>query len=236
MGGKLLATSEAGYLLTHSEDVYWKAIVSCQHAGNPETAGRGTEPSFPEQLRPYVDSLIYTHRVSVISALLMVEQLAKLDEENAVRAGNRARLLEAIAGVGSVAAPRYEDCDPVFHIVSLNFVPEHAGISKDTYIAALRAEGVPVFGYVATPLHKADRLRPDTSAPKVMWSDRIRRAGIDYASLDLPGCEHKVAHSIEMSWNWIEDDPAAMSRLADCFLKVEERLDRLREYERRHGG
>jgi dTDP-4-amino-4,6-dideoxygalactose transaminase len=235
MGGKLLATSEGGYLLTGSEDVYWNAVISCQHAGNPETAGRGTEPSFPERLRPYIDSLTYTHRVSVISALLMVQQLEKLDEENAARARNRTWLLEAIAGVGSVVAPRYEDCDPVFHIVSLNFVPEHAGISKDTYIAALRAEGAPVFGYVATPLHKSDRLRPDTKAPKVMWSDRIRRSGIDYASLDLPGCEHKVAHSIEMSWNWIEDDQAAMKQLASCFIKVEEQLDRLREYERRHG-
>ncbi len=234
MGGKLLATTEAGYLLTQREDVYWKAIISTQHAGNTMHPGRASEPDFPAELRPHIDSLTYTHRVSTVSALLMAEQLPKLDEENAARARNRARLLEAIAGVASVVAPVYSKEDsPVFHMVSLNFAPEHAGISKQTYLAALRAEGVPIFNYVATPLHKVGRLRADTTAPKVMWSDRIRRSGIDYSALELPGCERKVERSAEILWNWIDDDPDAMRKLADCFIKVEEHLDRLRAYEHR---
>jgi dTDP-4-amino-4,6-dideoxygalactose transaminase len=234
MGGKLLATTEAGYLVTNREDVYWKAIISCQHAGNTAHPGRASEPDFPQQLLPYIDSLTYTHRVSTVNALLMVEQLEKLDQENAARTRNRALLLDAMDGVTSVAAPAYHDDDaPVFHMVSLNFVAEHAGISKQTYLAALQAEGVPIFNYVATPLHKLDRLRADTQAPKVMWNERIRRGGIDYAALELPGCERKVERSIEMLWNWIEDDPDAMRKLADCFIKVEENLDQLRAYERR---
>ncbi len=233
MGGKLLATTEAGYLLTKSADVYWKAIISCQHAGNTEHPGRASEPGFPDQLRPHIDSLIHTHRIGVVNALLLVEQLKKLDDENAARTRNRAKLLDAITEVNSVSAPEHPDSDPVFHMVSLNFVPEHAGVSKQTYLAALRAEGAPVFSYIETPLHKLDRLKADTTAPKVMWTDRIRRAGIDYEALELPGCDRKVARSIEMSWNWIEDDPAAMQRLADCFIKVEQNLDPLRAHERR---
>ncbi len=237
MGGKLLATTEAGYLLTRSDDAYWKAIISTQHAGNTMHPGRASEPDFPADLLPHIDSLTYTHRVSTVNALLMVEQLSKLDQENAARARNRSRLLEAIAGMESVVAPVYSDEDtPVFHMVSLNFVPEHAGISKQTYLAALQAEGVPIFNYVATPLHKVGRLRADTTAPKVMWSERIRRAGIDYAALELPGCERKVERSVEILWNWIEDDPDAMGKLADCFIKVEEHLDRLRAYEQRSEG
>ncbi|MGA8353901.1 MAG: DegT/DnrJ/EryC1/StrS family aminotransferase [Solirubrobacteraceae bacterium] len=234
MGGKLLATTEAGYMLTSHDDAYWKAIISTQHAGNTMHPGRASEPDFPAMLRPHIDSLTYTHRVSTVNALLMIEQLQKLDQENAARARNRALLLEAIAGVASVAAPVYCDQDaPVFHMVSLNFIPEHAGISKQTYLAALQAEGVPIFNYVATPLHRLGRLRGDTTAPKVMWSERIRRAGIDYAALDLPGCERKVERSVEILWNWIEEDPGAMRKLADCFIKVEEHLDELRAYEQR---
>jgi dTDP-4-amino-4,6-dideoxygalactose transaminase len=232
MGGKLLATTEAGYLLTNREDVYWKAIISCQHAGGTEHPGRATEPGFPEELRPYIDSLTYTYRLGVLNAVLMVEQLAKLEEENAARGRNRTRLLEAIADLGSISAPSYPGDDPVFHMVSLNFVPEHAGISKETYLAALQAEGVPIFSYVVIPMHRLERLRGETGAPKVMWRDRIRRSGIDYAALELPGCDRKVARSIEMTWNWIEDDPDAMRQLADCFIKVEEHLDELRAHER----
>jgi dTDP-4-amino-4,6-dideoxygalactose transaminase len=233
MGGKLLATTEAGYLLTNREDVYWKAIISCQHAGGTEHPGRATEPGFPEDLRPYIDSLTYTYRLGVLNAVLLAEQLAKLEEENAGRARNRALLLHALADVGSISAPTYPDGDPVFHMLSLNFVPEHAGISKQTYLAALQAEGAPVFSYIATPMHRLERLRADTSAPKVMWSERIRRAGVDHTALELPGCDRKVQRSIEMTWNnWIDDAPDAMRRLADCFLKVEEHLDDLRAYER----
>jgi dTDP-4-amino-4,6-dideoxygalactose transaminase len=232
MGGKLLATTEAGYLVTGREDVYWKAILSCQHAGGTEHPGRTAEPGFPSDLLPFSDSLNYTYRLGVLNAVLLVEQLAKLDEENAARNRNRERFVHAIRDVGSVRVPEYPDGEPVFHMVTLNFVPEHAGVTRETYLAALEAEGAPVFSYIHTPLHRLERLRPETAAPKVMWTEHLRRAGVDYAALELPGCDAKVARSIELNWNWIDDDPAAMDLLADAFCKVEEHLGALREHVR----
>jgi dTDP-4-amino-4,6-dideoxygalactose transaminase len=232
MGGKLLATSEAGYLVTNRDDVYWNAVISCQHAGGTEDPGRADEEGFPSDLRPYIDSLHYTYRVSVLNAILLVDQLAKLDEENANRTQNRSWFVEAIEGVQSVSVPEYPDGDPVYHMVSLNFRAEHAGISKQTYLAALKAEGVGAFSYIEVPLHRLERLRPGTGAPRTMFAERLERAGMDYAALELPGCDAKVERSFEMSWNWIDEDREAMSRLAAAFIKVEEQLDALRSYER----
>lgn len=232
MGGKLLATSEAGYLVTGRDDVYWNAVISCQHAGGTEHAGRADEEGFPSDLRPYTDSLHLTYRLSVLNAILLVHQLAKLDEENANRIQNRDWFVAGIDGVRSVSIPEYPDGDPVYHMVTLNFVPEHAGISKRTYLAALQAEGVPAFSYVDVPLHRLERLRAGTQAPRTMWADRLQRTGIDYAALELPGCEAKIERSIEMSWNWIDADRPAMDRLAAAFVKVEEQLDSLRRHER----
>jgi dTDP-4-amino-4,6-dideoxygalactose transaminase len=235
MGGKLLATSEAGYLVTNRNDAYWNAVISCQHAGGTEHAGRADEEGFPSDLRPYMDSLHLTYRVSVLNAILLVHQLTKLDEENDNRIQNRAWFVEAIDGVASVSVPEYPDGEPVYHMVSLNFVPEHAGISKQTYLAALQAEGVPAFSYIETPLHRLERLRAGTQAPRTMWADRLARSGMDYGSLELPGCDAKVERSFEMSWNWIDRDHAAMERLASAFIKVEEQLDALRTHERSLG-
>jgi dTDP-4-amino-4,6-dideoxygalactose transaminase len=232
MGGKLLATSEAGYLVTNRDDAYWNAVISCQHAGGTEHAGRADEDGFPSDLRPYTDSLHLTYRVSVLNAILLVHQLAKLDEENANRTKNRAWFVDAIDGVGSVSVPGYADGEPVYHMVSLNFVAEHAGISKQTYLAALQAEGVPAFSYIAVPLHRLERLRPGSQAPRTMWAERLARSGMNYAALELPGCDAKVDRSFEMSWNWIDRDREAMNRLAAAFIKVEENLDALRGYER----
>lgn len=234
MGGKLLATTEAGYLVTRRADVYHKAVLAGQHGGNANRPGRLTEPGFPDELLAYADSLIYTHRISTINAVLLVEQLRKLEQENAARQANQTCLVELLSGVGSVAFPRYPEGDvPALHMLTMRFDPQHAGISKQTYLAALRAEGVPAFAYVSEPLHLLERLRPDTRAPRVMWTENLARHGVDYRGLELPGVEDKVAHSIELSWNYIEEDPATMAELADGFAKVEQNLDALRAYERR---
>lgn len=235
MGGKLLATTEAGYLVTRRDDVYWKAILSCQHAGGSEHPGRSAEPGSPPQLQRFADSLLYTYRIGVINAVLLVEQLAKLDDENDARGRNRARFLELTKDVRSFRVPAYPDGEPVFHMMTLTFDAEHVGISRATYLAALQAEGAHAFTYIDTPLHRLERMRTDTDAPRVMWTENLRRAGVDYRALELPGCDAMIQSSFQIVWNWIADDEAAMRRLADAFVKVEGQLDELRAYERRSG-
>jgi dTDP-4-amino-4,6-dideoxygalactose transaminase len=235
MGGKLLATTEAGYLLTPREDVYWKAILSCQHAGGSEHPGRSAEPGAPPDLQRFADSLLYTYRIGVINAVLLVEQLGKLDDENDARRRNRERFLEATRDLGSFTAPRYPDGEPVFHMATLNFHSERAGISRDTYLAALQAEGAPAFSYIDKPLHRLERMRTDTDAPRVMWTENLRRAGVDYGALELPGCDTMIERSFQVVWNWIDDDEAAMRLLADAFVKVEEQLPALRDHEHGNG-
>jgi dTDP-4-amino-4,6-dideoxygalactose transaminase len=236
MGGKLLAATEAGYLVTDRPEVYYKAVLAGQHAGMAGGPGRVTEPGFPPELLEFSDSLIYTHRVSSVAAVLLVEQLKKLDTENEGRRANLARLRENLTEVSCISFPDYPDGDLVApHILTMSFDAAEAGIPKETFIAALRAEGVPAFAYVKTPLHRLERLKADTRAPRVMWTENLERAGVDYASLELPGTEAKVAASIELSWNYVTDDAAAMDALAGAFTKVHAHLDDLREHERREG-
>jgi len=229
MGGKLLATTEAGYMVTNAADVYFKATLGGQHAGMASAPGRTSEPGFPPELLPHSDSLIHTYRVSTVNAVLLVEQLAKLEGENDARRANLARLREQLDGVASVRFPDYPEDDLLApHIVTMSYVPEHAGVPKERYVAALRAEGAPAFSYVHTPLHRLPRLQPDTTAPRVMWTENLRRHGVDYRALELSGVAARIEHAIELGWNHIEDDPATMAALADAFVKVEERLDDLR--------
>mgnify|MGYP003962091921 CR=1 FL=1 len=226
MGGKLLAATEAGYLVTEDADVYWRASMACQHMG------RAPEPGFPDELRPHVDSLVYTYRMSTVNAVLLTEQLQKLDDEVQGRRSNAATFAAAVAGVGSVSIPAYTDGDaPAYHMLTMNFDPECAGVSRDAYSAALRAEGVSAAPYVPSPISQWSRLDPDAGGPRTMWDDEVRRSGIDYAATPLPNCEHKIAHSLEMGWNYIADDEKRMRRVADAFHKVEDNLSALREHE-----
>ena len=232
MGGKLLASSEAGYMVTPHEEVYWKAALGGQHMG------RSPEGGFPEELRPYVDSLVYTYRLNPITAVLLTEQLHKLDAENDARRRNAAWLRQELQGTQSVSFPTYPEGDePVYHMLTMNFQPEAAGVSRDVYLQALRAEGVSIFAYVPSPIPSWNRLHWQTyDGPKVMWTETLRWAEVDYTEVQVPNCEHKIAHSLEMGWNYTRTNEVGISKLASAFLKVEENLDTLRDWERSQGS
>ena len=227
MGRKLLASTEAGYMITPHEEVYWKGAMGGQHLG------RSPEPDFPDSLRPYIDSLMYTYRLSTINAVLLVEQIKKIDAENEARQKNVGIFRHAMEGVESVSIPNYpEDDRPVYHMLTMNFDPKIAGIQRSTYIKALNAEGVNVFCYVPAPILTWRRLQWQAyDGPKVMWMETLKQNQIDYSLVEVPNCETKVAHSLEMKWNYIEADEVRLQQLASAFYKVEENLDALRAWE-----
>jgi len=226
MGGKLLATTEAGYMVTPREDVYWKAALGCQHNG------RSGDDGFPSDLRPYVDSLVYTYRLSTVNAILLSEQIKKVDAEIDGRRRNAAAFRAAMDGVSSVRLPDYAPADdPSYHMLTMTFAPERAGITRDTYAEALRAEGVGTFGYVPAPISQWRRLDPTCDMPRTLWQDVIRRSGRSYAEVPVPNCEWRIAHALELGWNYVTPDADGMSQLADAFHKIEQNLDVLRDRE-----
>ena len=228
MGGKLLASSEAGYMVTPHEEVYWKGSMGGQHMG------RSPEAGFPDELRTYADSLVYTYRLSPINAVLLVEQLKKVDGEISARRENVETLRTKLAGVKSVVFPTYAEGDvPSYHLITMNFVPEAAEISRETYIKALVAEGVGIFSYVPAPIPFWPRMQWNNYAgPRVMWTEMLERHGVEYMNTHIPNCEHKINHSLEMGWNYTNTDDGSIDRLASAFLKVEKNLVELRDWER----
>ena len=227
MGGKLLASSEAGYMVTPREEVYWKGAMGGQHMG------RAPEAGFPDSLRPYVDSLVYTYRLNPINAVLLSEQLRKLDAENEARRKNVAMFRAAMEGIKTVAFPNYPEGDnPTYHMLTMNFNPEIAGVQRSAYIKAIQAEGISIFSYIPSPIPTWRRLQwKGYDGPKVMWTEVLRQSGIDYSLTEVPNCETKIAHSLEMGWNYVEVNEPKMKQMASAFHKVEENLDALREWE-----
>lgn len=232
-GVKPIAANEGGYMLSRDPEVYWKACISGQHAGRGELVGRASEPGFPDELRPYIDSLVYTYRANVLTCVMVLRRLPHLDEENAGRRANAELFLGGLSQLEYLQAPVHAaDDECVFHMVTLNFDSERAGISRDTYLSALQAEGLGAVVYVERALNRSPRLSPDWDGPRVMWTDAIRRSGIDPTKAELPGCDRKVARSLEIPWNIVARDPALMQSYVDVFNKVDANLDALRRHER----
>jgi dTDP-4-amino-4,6-dideoxygalactose transaminase len=231
MGGKVLPTTEAGYLVTPRKDVFWKAAMIGQHMG------RSPEKDFPDNLRPWVDSLVYTYRVTPLNAVLLTEQFGVIDRWVAERRRHADLFRTKIAGSQFLRLPDYAPgVKPVYHLLTMNFDAEAAGVSRNTFAAALKAEGMLAFGYVPSPIPDWKRLHwQGYDGPKVSWTAALEKSGIDYRGMALPNCRHRVANSIETRFDFIDPREDMVSRMADVIQKVEANIDALRDYERSHG-
>jgi dTDP-4-amino-4,6-dideoxygalactose transaminase len=237
-GVKPIAAGEAGFMVTQHEDVYWKAVVSTQHAGMGELPGRMAEEGFPDELVPAVDALVYTYRLSPISAALMLGCLERVDPDNDVRRRHLRLLREGIAGLSCVSIPEllHDGDESAIHQVIVRFDEEAAGVSKQTYLKALNAEGLYSYEYLTRPVNKAPRLSPEWGGPRVMWTENLKRAGYDPTKVEVPRCEAQIKQHFNLVWNYIDYEPDFIKGMVDVFHKVEENLDALRAHEQPSGS
>lgn len=231
MGGKVLPTTEAGYLVSSHERVIWKAAMIGQHMG------RSPEKDFPDDLRPWVDSLVYTYRITPLNSVLLTEQFGRLDGWIAERRRHADLLRAKLAGAKFLRMPDYAPgVKPVFHLMSFNFDPAAAGVSRDTFAAAMKAEGMLAFGYVPSPISDWPRLHwQNYKGPRVSWLSALEAAKVDYRGLALPNCRWRVANSIETRFDYVDPNEANVDRIAEIILKVEANIGALRDYERAQG-
>lgn len=129
-----------------------------------------------------------------------------------------------------------ENVKPSYHLLSFTFDAEAAGISRDTFAAALKAEGLHAIGYVPSPISDWPRLHwQDYQGPRVSWLSTLAAAGVDYRNLPLPNARWRVNHALETGFDMVAPNEPMIERMAEIILKVEANLGALRDYERVNG-
>lgn len=232
MGGKLLAATEAGYVIFKRRADYFTSLTLSQHIA------RASVPGFPAKHQPYWDSLFYNFRVCMLAADILAEQIPKLDREIEARRENVALLRKALEGSRYLSFPHYsKGCEPSYHMVTANFDSEQAGLSRDTFLNAVSAEGFGIFRYIPSAIPTWKRMNwQGYDGPPAPWLRWLEQAKVDYRGLTFPNCEWKIAHEVEFGFNYIRREPKRMKAFAHCVMKVEENLDALREWERTEKG
>lgn len=231
MGGKLLATTESGYMVTPHESAYWKGAMIGQHMG------RFSDGGMPEELQPYRDSLVYTYRVEPFNAVLLTEQFAKLDAELAERRRHADLLRRHLAAGQFLKLPHYATgVKPSYHLLSFTLDSEAAGVTRDTFAAALKAEGLNMIGYVPSPISDWPRLHwQDYRGPRVSWLSALETAKVDYRNQPLPNTRWRVDNALETGFDMISPNEPMIARMAEIILKVEANIEALRDHERSAG-
>ena len=222
MGGKVLASTEAGFLVTPHERVYWKAALAGQHMG------RAPEKDFPDDLRPYADSLVHTYRITPFNAIILRSQLALLDGQLSERRRHADLLHEALRKTRFFKSPDYGTNRPSYHMFTMTVDADAIGVSRNRIIAALKAEGLHAFAYIPAPASDWSRFHwQDYQGPRVPWIGTLQRSGVDYRNLPLPNCRWRVAHALEIRFDYVEPRDAEVQRIAEILQKVDAGMEAL---------
>ncbi len=233
--GKNIMGGEGGVLLTGDDRLYRRANLTGQHPARHNDIVKDD----PE-LSPYIDSLIFTYRIHPVSCMICGVQLRYLDEWNQQRRANAEYLSAGLREMPGVEPPYVApECLHVYHIYSPTFAPEEVeGVSRETYVKALQAEGVPVgLGYVRNPIHLRRMLQERNYfyGKGCPWTCRHAAREVAYKAGDCPVAEDRCARTeliIGGSTAWLGDQTPMMKQYLDAFAKVTENLDELREIEK----
>ena len=217
MGLKPLAGTEGGYALFRDMQAAEAAYLYGKHP-------RGLSADAEARLggAGLLDALQLGWRNSPVSAALLRCALPHLDEENAARRANAQWLRDAIADCPLVdIASEVPGSEGVYHLLSLIWRGEQS--KRQAWHDALNQRGVETFFYIPVPIHRLKRLNPQGyDGPRVLWHDQLIRHGIDYRQVSLPAAEWRSEHTLEMGFNWTQENQPAMKDLGACICEAAE--------------
>jgi len=213
----VMTSGEGGLLLTNEKryEELCAALVNC---------GR---------LRPG-DSLTespwgWNYRLSELQAALLLAQFTRLEELTALRADNAAYLEHCLRQLDGPLEPLPADpriTRQAYYFLSLRYRPERmAGLPRARYVAALQAEGIPIFG--SSPVIYKNPLFHPTAKTSAVVAGLVGR-GLDLATIHCPVAEQiAAATGIGFSQHVLLGDHGDVDDVVEAIAKLSAHIDDL---------
>lgn len=205
---KNLNCGEGGAVVTNSDD-YGDRVWSIHNVGRTRS-GKWYEHHV----------LGGNFRMTEWQGAILRAQLTRLPEQTAHRT-RQANLLTGLLGAIPGITPPMVDpriTAHAYHLYALQYSSDaFGGHSRDQFIAALNAEGIPVgAGYV--PLYK-----------EVVFQRKARGEGswcrgaapVDYAGIRLPACERACEQAIWIFQTLLMGEPIDMHDIAEAITRIQ---------------
>ena len=177
---KLLTAGEGGIIITSDE----KSAERCESLIN---CGR---PSAADKYK--YRTMGHNYRMTEFQTALLLAQLARLPEQNERRWKNARALATRLAGLPGIQPLSWDEriTRPAIYHYLLRYDPAgFAGVHRDVFLQALRAEGIPADGPFYEPLYRAPLWRfrredfPAFASPEVRY-DRTHCPVAEKAAYD----------------------------------------------------
>ena len=223
---KIMQTGEGGLCTTNDEDLY-NRIYSLKFCGRPRLANQ--QPPLPTMQSG-------NFRANEFTAVIGLCQLARLEEQNKLRAANADYLEDALQS--EIPGLSYLYRDPrvtlqAHYSMSMRYNKDAwDGLSRNTLLAAFKAEteGVLGFNVPYEPLNMSPLYQP-LSKQTHKLSDEYCKA-IDPSQFSLPVVEkaYKEEGMGLSHWNLL-GARSELDKIVDIFKKLHKNLGDLKKYE-----
>lgn len=212
---KNITAGEGGIVLTDDDEL--AAIVrSYTHVGRMEG-------------KPWYDHYLLSgnNRMTEMQAALLLAQMDRLPEQTLKREKNAAILNEGLSQVPgiSVSPQPAEVTRRSWHIYIFWYnAEEFGGLSREKFLEALQAEGVPCSGGYIHPVHKNPCFQELNASPRPedkALADLCNERGIRYDQVSCPVSENLCSQLVWMGHPVLLEEPSDMETIVEAVRKVQ---------------
>ena len=181
---KNMITGEGGMLITNDGDIAETACLVRNH---------GEAVVHSEKKRTYRSDLLgWNYRMTEFEAALGIVQLSRLELQNQKRRSLSEHLTKQLVGIDGLRIPRVrEGCDHVYYVYPLLVDEAQLGLSRDLFVKALRAEGIPVGAGYIKPLYFSPIYQE-----RQTFAYRFYQGKVSYDAGICPVAEHLYSQSV----------------------------------------
>ncbi|MCL5273207.1 MAG: DegT/DnrJ/EryC1/StrS family aminotransferase [Chloroflexi bacterium] len=166
-------------------------------------------------------------RLTEFQAALLLAQLSRLEAHTLKRQANAALITDGLRGIPGII-PLENDPRMTrrgYHLYTVRLDLDALGITRERFVEALTAEGVPASSGYTIPLYKNplfERISTDPTRRPYL-GDRI-----DYRQVHCPVCEQVCADTFWLSHTLLLADESAMHQIVAAVRKVCDNVSELR--------
>ncbi len=207
---KNITAGEGGILVTDDKDLA-DLCRSFSHCGRTEGS-------------PWYDhnNLGSNLRMTEFQAAILLAQLARLPEQVTRRERNATLLDEALAEIPGIRqlVPAPKMTRRSYHLYIFRINESELGISRDRFIKALQAEGVPASEGWYRPLYRNGVFAKAHIGPPHGIRAPLAGMGVDFRDVSCPVCEQLCRDAVWLPQNVLLAEESQIRCLAEAIRKV----------------
>jgi len=214
---KLMTAGEGGVITTNNDEIFelCESYVNCGRASQSDRYGHRI--------------LGFNYRMTEFQAAILIAQLERLPAQTELRAIRAKRLSESLStipGISLIARDDRVTTQAIYQFVFKYNDKAFGGASRDRFVAALEAEGVPAEGRFYEPIYRSPLFRVDPKDFPVLSG--VATSDLPWARTHCPVAERAAySESVWIPHQLLLGSEQDVDQIVEAVQKIQNNIDEL---------